>query len=94
MFCTIVWCNCSLIGCELYDGTSPVGWLDSREVHISEGVFYIHTNLGLGVLKVLEYDEEEGKYLVECIKYGDYYYPTPENSSEYAEINSKTELAS
>ncbi len=77
----IVWVNCSLFPYELSSEIRPIGWLDYQEVHISEKTFYIHTNLGLVELKVLDYDDEGNRYLVECIKYGDCYFPTPEDSS-------------
>lgn len=63
--------------------TTPVGWIDHREVHNINGNFSIHTNLGQVEIHVLEYDEENKRYLVECIEYEDHFYPAPEESLEY-----------
>ncbi len=73
-------CNYLLCAGESCDKTTPIGWIDCREVHISGDSFYIDTNLGAVKLTVLDYDEEKERYLVECIKYGDFFYPTPEES--------------
>ena len=79
VFALSLW-NSSLIATESCSKTIPVGWLDHREVHISDGAFYIHTNLGRVELKVLDFDEEKDSYLVECIKYGECFYPIPEET--------------
>lgn len=59
-----------------------VGWLDHKDVNVSENGVTIATNKGVVPLNVIEYDEENDRYLVECINFGGDIYPTPDTSFE------------
>lgn len=77
-----VWLNSSIASDGFVDQASPVGWIDCQEVHGSDDAFSIYTNLGVVPIKVLDYDEESSRFLVECFKYGSDYYPPPDSSLE------------
>lgn len=78
----VIWCNFSVDTQGLEIESIPVAWLDSREIYVVEEKFFIHTNMGSVPLKIVEYDKEGERYLVECIKHEGNYYPEPKNFLE------------
>lgn len=61
---------------------SHMGWLDRKDVNVSEDGITIATNKGIVPLNVIEYDDQNDRYLVECINFEDRIYPTPDASFE------------
>ena len=61
----------------------PRGWLSSTDLLIREDGVYMRTNIGVFKMKVFEYDQENDRYLVECISFnGETPYPTPAASDD------------
>jgi hypothetical protein len=53
--------------------------MDGEGVRLEGNIAFIETNRGITGLKVLQYDAENDRYLVECISMdGERYYPKPE----------------
>ena len=67
-----------------YQGKAPLGWLDRNELEENDGVFFMYTNMGMAEFKVVLYDAESERYLVECIKHANLYFPPPEDLLELA----------
>jgi len=47
-----------------------VEWIDAKDAHVEGNVAFLDTNKGVVFLKVLQFDEENDRYLVECIHAG------------------------
>ncbi len=62
------------------DQEPPIGWIDAKDAHVEGNVALLDTNKGVAFLKVLQFDEENDRYLVECINAGGEIYPMPDPS--------------
>lgn len=59
-----------------------IGWIERKNVNVSEDGITIATNKGVVPLNVIEYDKQNDRYLVECINMQGDIYPTPDISFE------------
>ncbi len=55
-----------------------VGWLDGKDTRVEGNIATIDTIKGVLELKVVEYDAEKDRYLVECTKFDGVTLPEPE----------------
>ena len=62
---------CSMLSAsEGHEENPHFEWIESREVAVFEDGIYIESNKGLMLLNVVEYDQVNDRYLVQCFCLG------------------------